>query len=156
LLSEVRPARLHLIDPWRFESDSEYRGAWYGGTVAKNQTEMDTIYEVVFVHRGPSAEVGMKFPDAYFDWVYIDGNHLYEYVKGDLEVFATKLKPGGVLAGDDYGARGWWKGGVSRAVDEFVAARGCKLWRLGRQFVLLDFPLNRETSRRGEGGSVRH
>jgi hypothetical protein len=150
LLSEVRPARLHLIDPWRFESDSEYRCACYGGAVAKNQAEMDAIYEgvlrrfaseiqagLVFVHRDSSAQVGMKFPDAYFDWVYIDGNHLYEYVKRDLEVFATKLKPGGVLAGDDYGARGWWKGGVTRAVDEFVAARGCKMRRLGRQFVLL-------------------
>jgi len=150
LLSEVRPARLHLIDPWRFESDSEYQCACYGGAVAKNQAEMDKIYEgvlrrfaseidagLVFVHRGPSAQAGMKFPDAYFDWVYIDGNHFYEYVKRDLEVFATKLKPGGVLAGDDYGAQGWWKGGVTRAVDEFVAARDCKVRRLGRQFVLL-------------------
>jgi hypothetical protein len=118
VLSVVRPARLHLVDAWTFESDSDYEGAWYGGAVAKSQAEMDWIYGsvlrrfaqqieagLVFVDRGPSAQIGMQFDDGYFDWVYIDGNHLYEYVKRDLEVFAAKVKPGGLLAGDDYGAR---------------------------------------------------
>jgi hypothetical protein len=149
LLSVVRPARLHLIDPWRFEAGSGYERAWYGGAVAKSQAEMDCIYEgvlrrfaheieagLVFVHRGPSAQIGMQFDAAYFDWVYIDGNHLYEYVKRDLEVFAAKVKPSGLLSGDDYGARGWWEEGVTRAVDEFVAEGACKPVRLARQFVL--------------------
>jgi hypothetical protein len=149
LLSVVRPARLHLVDPWKFETSSLYERAWYGGTGAKNQAEMDAIYEtvlrrfaqeaetgVVLVHRGPSAEIGMQFDDAYFDWVYIDGNHLYEYVKRDLEVFATKVKPGGLVTGDDYGVRGWWDNGVTRAVDEFVAGSTCEPVRLRRQFVL--------------------
>jgi hypothetical protein len=149
VLSVVRPARLHLVDPWKFETSSGYEGARYGGAIAKNQAEMDSIYEtvlrrfaqevetgVVLVHRGPSAQIGMQFDDAYFDWVYIDGNHLYEYVKRDLEVFATKVKPGGLLTGDDYGVRGWWEDGVTRAVDEFAAGSICKPVRLRRQFVL--------------------
>jgi hypothetical protein len=149
ILSVVQPARLHLVDPWKFEASSGYERALYGGAVAKNQAEMDGIYEavlrrfaqeaetgVVLVHRGPSAQIGMQFDDAYFDWVYIDGNHLYEYVKTDLEVFATKVKPGGLLTGDDYGVRGWWKHGVTRAVDEFVAGSACEPVRLRRQFVL--------------------
>jgi hypothetical protein len=149
VLSVVRPARLHLVDPWKFETSSGYESARYGGASAKNQAEMDSIYEtvlrrfaqeaetgVVLVHRGPSAEIGMQFDDAYFDWVYIDGNHLYEYVKRDLEVFATKLKPGGLLTGDDYGVRGWWDNGVTRAVDEFVAGSTWEPVRLRGQFVL--------------------
>jgi hypothetical protein len=149
LLSVVRPARLHLVDPWKFETSSSYEGARYGGAVTKNQAEMDGIYEtvlhrfaeevrtgVVLVHRGPSAQIGTEFNDAYFDWVYIDGNHLYEYVKKDLELFATKLKPGGLLTGDDYGVRGWWEDGVTKAVDEFVAGSICEPVSLRRQFVL--------------------
>jgi hypothetical protein len=149
LLQDARPARLHLVDPWKFEMGFDYERAWYGGAVAKNQAEMDGIYEsvlrrfakeveagVVLVHRGPSASIGMQFDDAYLDWVYIDGNHLYEYVKKDLEVFALKVKPGGLLAGDDYGVRGWWEHGVTRAVDEFVARGTFEPLRLGHVFVL--------------------
>jgi hypothetical protein len=57
-------------------------------------------------------------------------------VKKDLEVFALKVKPGGLLAGDDYGVRGWWEHGVTRAVDEFVARGTFEPLRLGHVFVL--------------------
>jgi hypothetical protein len=149
LLRVVRPAQLHLVDPWNFEPGAAYEHAWYGGAVAKSQAEMDRVYEsvlrrfademeagTVHVHRGSSARIGVLFDNAYFDWVYIDGNHLYEYVKSDLEVFARKVKPGGLIAGDDYGVRGWWEDGVTRAVDEFVAQGTCEPARLDHQFVL--------------------
>jgi hypothetical protein len=51
----------------------------YETVVRRFAHEADT--GVVLIHRGPSAQIGMQFYDAYFDWVYIDGNHLYEYVK---------------------------------------------------------------------------
>lgn len=62
----------------------------------------------------------LLFPSDSLDWVYIDGNHEYEHVIADLEVFYRKLKSGGILAGDDYDwgeARGC---PVRRAVHEPV------------------------------------
>ncbi len=76
------------------------------------------------MHRCPSAEAAALFPDDYFDWIYVDGDHVYEAVRADLELFDPKVRPGGLIAGDDYGQAGWWKDGVTRAVDEFVEARG--------------------------------
>jgi len=35
------------------------------------------------------------------DFVYIDGNHNYEYVKQDMECWYPKIKPGGVICGHD-------------------------------------------------------
>lgn len=35
------------------------------------------------------------------DMVYIDGNHSYEYVKKDIELYAPKIKPGGLIGGHD-------------------------------------------------------
>ncbi len=35
------------------------------------------------------------------DFIYIDGNHDYEYVKRDLENYFLKVKKGGMLAGND-------------------------------------------------------
>lgn len=58
-------------------------------------------------------------------------------VMGDLESYYPKVKPGGLLAGDDYGVAGWWHDGVTRAVDEFAARRGCaKTIGRGDQFIL--------------------
>jgi predicted O-methyltransferase YrrM len=71
------------------------------------------------------------------DFVYIDGDHSYEGVKIDLEISLRKLKPGGLITGDDYGPGNWWQGGVKRAVDEFGWHESVTLlWIDGTQFVL--------------------
>jgi DNA-dependent RNA polymerase auxiliary subunit epsilon len=36
------------------------------------------------------------------DFVYIDGNHSYKYVKDDIRIWYPKVKIGGVLAGHDF------------------------------------------------------
>ena len=133
ILRAVRPVQLHLLDPWAFAPDERYEQAWYGGARAGSQAEMDEVYKrvlqrfeteiadgAVVIHRSTSAEAAAGFEDASLDWVYVDGNHLYEYVRADLELFAPKVRPGGLLAGDDYGAPGWWEDGVRRAVDRFL------------------------------------
>ena len=151
LLARTRPARLHLIDPWRFEGgDARYEQARYGGLAATGQEEMDSIHAgvlrrfdadirrgVVEVHRTTSEAAAARFTAATFDWVYLDGNHLYEYVRRDLELYLPLIRPGGVLAGDDYGAAGWWDDGVTRAVDEAAAIGVCRLEAVrASQFVL--------------------
>jgi predicted O-methyltransferase YrrM len=90
----------------------------------------------VKVHRGYSTDVLQQFPDQYFDWIYIDGNHLYEYVKKDLELSFVKVKSGGYITGDDYTDGGWWKGGVKKAVDEFARKKAVSLAEIrNRQFI---------------------
>jgi hypothetical protein len=136
ILRAVRPVQLHLLDPWAFAPDERYEQAWYGGARAGSQAEMDEVYKrvlqrfeteiadgAVVIHRSTSAEAAAGFEDASLDWVYVDGNHLYEYVRADLELFAPKMRPGGLLAGDDYGAAGWWDDGVRRAVDRFLVTQ---------------------------------
>lgn len=49
------------------------------------------------------------------DFIYIDGNHDYEYVIQDLENYFPLVKEGGILAGHDIQAKG-----VSKAVLEFA------------------------------------
>ena len=135
ILEVVRPARLDLIDPWRAITGDGYEGARYGGRLEQGQAEMDAIHAavlerfarqrregIVHVHRLSSLEAANRFGDGELDFVYIDGNHRYEFVKADLETYAAKIRPGGFLAGDDYGVEGWWHDGVTRAVDEFVSS----------------------------------
>jgi hypothetical protein len=41
----ARPRMLHLVDPWRFVA--AYPQRWYGGASARDQSDMDRIYEDV-------------------------------------------------------------------------------------------------------------
>lgn len=56
----------------------------------------------VVVNHGDSARELSKFPDAYFDWMYIDADHSYEFVKRELELSRVKLKDGGIIVLNDY------------------------------------------------------
>lgn len=150
ILRIVKPTKLHLIDPWNYEQADEYKDALYGGKSKGGQAEMDKRFDdvrsrfsshieagQVVVHRGYSSDVSKEFPDGYFDWVYIDGNHLYEFVIKDLEQYYEKVKSGGLITGDDYTERGWWKGSVKKAVDEFVSSSPVELIEIrNRQFIL--------------------
>lgn len=148
ILDSVKPYRLHLIDPW--EHAEEYPNALFGGQAPSGQASLDERYEQVRdrfageieagqieIHRDYSSSAAEAFKDSYFDWVYIDGNHLYEFVKQDLELYCPKVKPGGYIAGDDYGGRGWWDNGVQKAVDEFVEQRPeLALEVINKQFII--------------------
>jgi len=131
ILYFTNPKKIHLIDPW---VDS-----WHAG--APHQDKMDNRYQNVLkrfdreinlgqvvINRGYSHEIYNSFEDNYFDWIYIDGNHQYEFVKKDLELYYPKIKIGGFITGDDYYGKGkWWQDGVKRAVDEFIVTKLVKL-----------------------------
>ena len=51
-----------------------------------------------------------------FDLIYIDGNHLKNYVKRDIKNSLKFLNKDGLIVLDDYAMTGWWKDGVTKAV----------------------------------------
>ena len=146
ILEITLPKRLHLIDPWTFQE--EFPDRWYGGRRTNTQEDMDEIYQSVWsmfrdvsgvmIHQGFSENVLQEFEDHYFDWLYIDGNHSYEYVLKDLELSFLKVKPGGIITGDDYN---WGeKEGfpIRRAVHDFIEDHKLdhKLELLGSEFII--------------------
>ena len=153
ILDVTKPKILHLIDPWKHEAGEQYNRAWYGGLVHDGQRGMDQRYASVkkrfekelrsgqvVLHRKASNLVVQCFQDSYFDWIYIDGNHLCEFVRQDLELYYPKVKCGGYITGHDYGSSGWWNNGVQKAVDEFVSDRALSLVVNGSQFTIRKEP----------------
>jgi len=151
ILDVVKPERLHLIDPWKHEEEDRYSESWYGGLGPNGQALLDKRYhevkerfdrdvqaQRVRIHRSYSDVALEEFEDCYFDWIYIDGNHLYEFVKKDLELYYPKIKANGYITGDDYGVQNnWWENGVQKAVDEFVSQRAeLTLETNGTQFII--------------------
>ncbi|QSE97185.1 class I SAM-dependent methyltransferase [Fulvivirga lutea] len=130
ILRQTKPKKLYIIDPYLHVET--YDKAWYGG-LDSSQEKMDEVFkstqqrfenelysgQLEFL-RDDSTKALDKFEDDHFDWIYIDGNHLYEYVKLDLENSFKKVKSGGYITGDDYNLVGWWDDGVTKAVNEFI------------------------------------
>ena len=59
----------------------------------------------VHLVRNVSVMAASKFPDGFFDWIYVDALHSYTAVMADLHAWWPKLRAGGLISGDDYGDR---------------------------------------------------
>jgi len=168
-LEVARPSKLHLIDPWRLQTSEVDDTSLYGKGRGVSQDNMDAIYDgvskrfegpikagVVLLHRATSLEAAATFPEGYFDFIYIDGDHLYDAVKADLHAYFPKVKPGGYLADDDYKEPGWWGDGVERAADEFAQQPGIKSFEVrGHQFWVRKEGLDLHRRLRGPARSCR-
>lgn len=138
----VWPAKLHLIDPWLYDENSEL--------YCDSQQRYDSVYDDVCarfkseisrgkfqLHRDLSHKALSVFDDNYFDWVYVDGDHRYEAVLQDLKICCEKVRVGGYIVGDDYRKSTDAMQGVKRAVDEFVlGGKVIKTLVVNDQFIL--------------------
>ena len=110
----LRHTQLSLIGIDCWTSTADYPG--------DRQDHFEAALMLELVHpqrlrliRGRSQDVHAAIPDASVDFVFIDADHAYRAVCADIELYRPKLRPGGMLAGHDYG-----KPGVRRAVVELV------------------------------------
>lgn len=132
ILDKLNPSKLYLIDPWETAHEKNSQGQLYAGeieglhTAYSNLNDMDEVQRRFFnnidcgqviLQKGYSYDFASSYEDNYFDFIYIDGSHLYESVKADLEMFLPKLKKGGLMCGHDYVE--YSNFGVIKAVDEF-------------------------------------
>jgi hypothetical protein len=109
ILELSKPSELHLID----RSFSSFEPADFSSAIASG---------TVMLHEADSVVALNKFPNGYFDWIYIDGNHSYEGVSRDINAAKDKIKPMGMLAFNDYmfwSHRELMCYGVMQAVNEF-------------------------------------
>jgi predicted O-methyltransferase YrrM/GR25 family glycosyltransferase involved in LPS biosynthesis len=67
------------------------------------------------VIKDSSHNASKLFNNGSIDYLMIDGDHSYEGVKNDIEDFFYKVKPGGIISGDDYVVFD----GVTKAVNEY-------------------------------------
>jgi len=54
------------------------------------------------VHEMTSQEAALLYPDASLDFCMIDAGHELDEITADIISWLPKIKPGGILSGDDY------------------------------------------------------
>ncbi|SRR6266496_4522936 len=119
---------LYCIDPWT---------AYIEGKDVKSQKDVDKIYEEAkerlkpyqcSLNKGTSMNEVKYFNDNSLDFVFIDGNHSYDYVLEDITEWTKKVKPGGIIAGHDYKLDAINKYGVIEAVNKYVKDNHIAPW----------------------------
>ncbi len=112
ILKNLNIRGLYLIDPW--ESYDRYNQVKLNKAYKKTLKRMKKFKSKVVILKKFSSDALSDIKEL-LDFVYIDGNHDYKFVKKDMENYYKKLKKGGVLAGHDI-----YLSGVSKALCEFV------------------------------------
>lgn len=103
-----------LIDPWRrlprwnkpFNVTNEEFEAIYIDALAATESHA----AVRRVLRGTTAEVIDTIPDGSLDLVYIDGDHTLRGITLDMILAWPKIRPGGIIGGDDCLPSAWQHG----------------------------------------------
>jgi hypothetical protein len=96
--------KLYAIDPW-LDYPDYCRGDKGWQRTLNNQFEQTKAllapYDCVLV-RKKSMEALEDFADESLDFVYIDGNHEFQYVTNDIAEWSKKIRKGGCISGHDY------------------------------------------------------
>ena len=124
IIKKNNPTKLYLIDPWKDFGDDyfdkkhvKYRqenqnlrfnlvNQKFKNNILKNQVE---------ILKMTSKEALRRLENIKFDFIYVDGNHQYKFVKYDIENYFKLLNESGYLVGDDYRIES-----VKKAVDDFM------------------------------------
>ena len=99
---------LFCVDPYKVFSELEYYDAlnlatqeFLDSKFNKVKSDLLKISDKIYMKRLTSLEAVEFVNDESASFVYIDGNHEYSYVKNDIMAWIRKVRPGGILAGDD-------------------------------------------------------
>lgn len=165
-IDKLSPKMLHMVDPWAVSGYQEaidandetfdyqkYLENYSKQTKGKTEKHFTKYYDNVYtevknkfaniknakIWRMTSTQWFRDYDGEKLDWIYIDGDHSYTGVINDLNNCLQVLKPDALIFGDDYK----WdsnadKGGVKKAVNEFVENHNAKLKKIGKtQFRII-------------------
>lgn len=111
--------KLYLIDPYKiYKGCKDVAGISDKKKIALLKNDAHARLErfkdkVIWVE--DLSENAIENIEEELDFVYIDGNHTYDFVKKDVKLYSRKIKEGGLIAGHDYENID-----VKRAVNELI------------------------------------
>ena len=125
LLRKHTKIKLICVDPYRLY---DHYAKYHHHDICQTQKLYDEMYEKirnrlgkygnrVIWKRDLSEDAATTVDDESLDFVFIDGNHGYEYVDKDIKAWLSKIRKGGIMIGHDFGSNKDGPRCVKRAVE---------------------------------------
>lgn len=105
------------VDPYFPYGKKVRKSAEWNSILARVERKMAPFGSRFTLIRKTSEEAVSLIPE--IDFVFVDGNHDYEFVLRDHTLYNQKVRSGGIESGHDYDLAS-----VKRAVDEFASKEG--------------------------------
>lgn len=117
---------LLCVDPW-----CGYQGDTRNRPLAQHVASYDEARRrlapfTVTIRRAMSMDAVESVPLESLDFVFVDANHSYQHVREDLLLWSARVRPGGIVAGDDYYVFKY--AGVIEAVHDVTRTLGITTW----------------------------
>ena len=131
ILCKANPnIELYSIDPWLYSKrkSSKARAEQKFNKSVKRLSPFNAT-----VIRKKSMDALVDFKDNSLDFVFIDGNHSFDYAVSDIIHWTHKVRQGGVIAVHDY--YNFNNGGVMKAVDAYTHCHYIDPWYVTYEFV---------------------
>ncbi len=146
---------LYLVDPYKGDygegQHGEYSQKRLDRESKKAKRRLRKYKEKITWIKKKSEDAISLIPNN-LDFVYIDANHKYEFVKKDVEMYYPKLKDGGLLAGDDFERCSKERDSdVNKVVLEFIKKENLGLFTSMRDFWIIKNDYNRSFEDKNDG-----
>jgi len=116
ILKVLSIEKLFLIDPYEPYYEEGKLITQFSKKLLLAKENLTRFKDKVEFIRKKSSEALELIPND-LDFIYIDGNHAYEFVKKDIQLYYPKVRKNGVIGGHDFSVNFL---GVCKAVLEFV------------------------------------
>ncbi|CAN5167029.1 hypothetical protein BH09DEP1_BH09DEP1_7830 [soil metagenome] len=127
ILQTTDVEKLYGIDPYLNYGDptnTVMPDLYFDVFYYKVQDKLSVFGDRFKLMRDFSVTAALNFSDESLDFIFLDANHTYRAVLADLNSWYSKVRVGGILAGDDYAT---CHPGVPQAVNEFFGKKGLKV-----------------------------
>lgn len=119
---------LYMVDVWRGLGDEYNDISDHGDNDFYREAMNNTMgfEDRAIMIRATSIDAAKIFADNTLDFVYIDANHAYDFVREDIQAWLPKIKSGGYLCGHDYLDMDWYNDPnfAENGKDKFIYSNG--------------------------------
>lgn len=127
MFRKIPGLKLYCIDPWvPYLRDTVDKQEGHLAACKRQLAGQNAVFMRMF-----STDAAKELEDESLDFVYIDGNHAFDFIMQDLIAWTPKVKKGGIVSGHDY--YHFFQGGVVQAVDAYTMGNNISKFYITRE-----------------------